>query len=84
MAVLSETEALTVIRDVVASVPDLRIKSSPAEVQAATRFREDLGYDSLARAMLFYELQERFPHLEEAAAVGWKTVGDCMVSLRQK
>lgn len=75
------SEALTQIKTVLANISDLKPKIPVGKISEETRFREDLGFDSLAMASLFYELQDMYPDLDEAQVNQWKKVSDCMKSI---
>ena len=73
---------LQVVKNILLLIPDLKPKISVDLVGLDTRFREDLGFDSLAMASFFYELQELYPKLEESQVLQWKKVSDCTQSIR--
>ena len=57
---------------------DFRPRIALARITPDTRFREDLGFDSIALMSLAFELQEIYPTLDEMAIATWTTVGDCV------
>lgn len=71
------------IKRLLLSNPDLKPKVSIESITESTRFRGDMGFDSLALASLFYELQETYPHIDESDMQKWETVADCIKFLRQ-
>ena len=49
-------------------------------LEAATRFREDLGADSLDLVELIYDFEQEFGlTIPDGEAVGFKTLGDAIV-----
>jgi len=68
---------LTRIVALLAAGGDYRLRIAPQAITATTRFKEDLGFDSMAVMSLAYELQEIYPELDEMAIASWVTVGDC-------
>jgi acyl carrier protein len=84
----SEEDVLAAIVEILSTTKDLRPRTArtpgaPAvAITLLTRFREDLGFDSLALMSLAFELQERYPDLDELAVATWLTVGDCARSVR--
>lgn len=77
-----DEEALAAIVQILTTSKDLRARISGDQITAATRFKEDLGFDSLALMSLAFELQEQWPELDEMSIATWITVGDCARSLR--
>ncbi len=71
-------EALEIIRKIIRENPDLQGRVAPERLALATRFREDMGMDSLGTMSLFFELQEHFPHLRESDLPKWKSLADCI------
>ena len=71
------------IKKLLTSNPDLKPKIEINSICESTRFRGDMGFDSLAMASLFYELQEIYSHIEESEMIKWETVSDCIKTLRQ-
>jgi acyl carrier protein len=78
---MTQDEAFQLLRQIFKSTPDLRLRQPIDSLQTTHRFKQDLGFDSLAVISLLIELQDRFPHLTEADAAKWKTLGDCLESL---
>jgi acyl carrier protein len=79
------TDPRAILRRVVTIIgdnPDYRPRVPVAQITLATRFRDDLGFDSLAMMALAYELQESYPDLDEMAIASWTTVEDCVNHLR--
>jgi acyl carrier protein len=66
------------IREIIGGNRDYRLRMSPEDVTMDTRFREDLGFDSIALMSLVYELQETYPELDELIIAKWRTVSDCV------
>ncbi len=75
------TSHLIQIQKILSQNQDLQPKISIEDIKLETRFRDDLGFDSLATASLFYELQEHYPHLEEKEITKWVTIQDCIKSM---
>lgn len=46
------------------------------EIKPDTRYREDLGFDSLALMAIIYELQELYPQLDETIIDQWIRIED--------
>jgi acyl carrier protein len=76
------TAELDLIKKLLAANPDLEPKMAIDAIVLETRFREDLGFDSLAIVSLFYELQETYTHLEEIEVTRWNKILDCIQSLK--
>ena len=76
------SKEVELIKKILASNPDLRPKSPIEGLNESTRFRADMGFDSLALASLFYELQETYAHIEESEIQKWETIADCIKSLQ--
>jgi acyl carrier protein len=74
---MNQQEAFQVIVDILKNTPDLRSKIPLEKLQPTTSLRKEMGFDSLAVATLFYELQDRYPSLKEETAARWQTLGDC-------
>lgn len=74
-------QALNTIKTILAEIPDMKPKIPVAQITLETRFRQDMGFDSLAMASLYYELEERYPHLQEADMRNWMQVKDCAQSI---
>ncbi|MFN7825009.1 MAG: phosphopantetheine-binding protein [Pseudobdellovibrionaceae bacterium] len=74
---LSLQEFLKILQD----IPDLKPKLAFDKIKPDTRFREDLGFDSLAMASLFYTLQDLYSDLSEEKVTQWKTVQNCLDSV---
>lgn len=72
------------IKAILSASSDLKPKLDIAKISGQSRFREDLGFDSLAMAAFFYELQDHYPNLDEADVPTWKTIADCAQTLQQK
>lgn len=51
------------------------------ELKPETRWKDDLGLNSLAMVALFCELQIEFPHLTETMIADWTTLSDSFESL---
>ena len=77
------TSEVELIKNILISNPDLKPKIEIASIVESTRFREDLGFDSLAMACLFYELAQTYSHLDESEIIKWETVADCIKHLRK-
>ncbi len=77
-------EAFNLLRKILSSVPDLRLRHPVDSLQSTHRFRQDLGFDSLAIISLLIELQDHFPQLTEMDAAKWKTLGDCVESIAKR
>jgi acyl carrier protein len=71
------------IQDLLSMVLDLKPKLSIESLTAKTRFQQDMGFDSLAMASLFYELEEKYPDLNEVDVKNWKTIEDCLNSINK-
>lgn len=69
------------IRTIVAQDDDFRPRMDPGAIMLTTRFKEDLGFDSIALMSLAFGLQEAHPDLDETAIAGWVTVADCVTSV---
>lgn len=78
---MTQDEAFNLLRNTLKSVPDLRLRQPVDTLQLTQRFRQDLGFDSLALISLLVELQDHFPKLSETDAAKWKTLGDCVESM---
>ncbi|MBK7963628.1 MAG: acyl carrier protein [Bdellovibrionales bacterium] len=72
---------LEVVKKILRQIPDLKPKMSVDLICPETRFREDLGFDSLAMVSFFYELQDLYPSLDESQMLKWKSVSDCVNSI---
>ncbi|MBL6988184.1 MAG: acyl carrier protein [Bacteriovoracaceae bacterium] len=70
-------EILKKVIEVIEDNEDLNPKISISEITFASRFKEDLGFDSLALMSLVYELQEFYPDLDEMVISQWSTLQDC-------
>jgi acyl carrier protein len=70
------------VRLVLQNVSDLKPKMRVDNITVDSRFREDLGFDSLAMAAFFYELQDQYNYLDESEVKNWKKVSDCIESLK--
>jgi acyl carrier protein len=68
---------LSLIIEILSRTPDLRTRIPPSDITLRTRFKEDLGFDSLALMSLAFELQEHYPELDEMQIATWVTVEDC-------
>ncbi|MBX7098319.1 MAG: acyl carrier protein [Myxococcaceae bacterium] len=75
---MSEAELLTRIAAILNGNPDLALRGPVATLAMETRFREELGLDSVALMALAFELMELAPALDERTIVQWKTAGDCV------
>ena len=73
---------LELVKKILEGNPDLEPKIPVASITPETRFREDLGFDSLAMVSLLYELQETLPHLEETVIIKWNKISDCIQSMK--
>jgi acyl carrier protein len=78
---MTTNEAFQLMLKLLNEAPDLKSKISLDELTLQTEIRRDMGFDSLAFAAFFYELQDRFPELQEELAAKWITLGDCAVTL---
>ena len=81
---MNRDEAFGAIIDVLKNIPDLNCKMPLDKLTPETSFRGQMGFDSLAQVSLFYELQDKYPYLNEVSAVKWKTLNDCIESLLAK
>lgn len=63
--------------------PDLKPKLAVGSITHETRFREDLGFDSLAMAAFFYTLQDIYADLSEENVPKWKRIEDCIQSVKE-
>lgn len=72
---------LIILQKTLESCADLKPKVAPSSLTEETRFKEDMGFDSLAMAAFFYELQDRYPKIDEAEAARWKKISDCIQTL---
>ncbi len=75
---------LNLIKNILSANPDLKPKIPVESIAATTKFRAEMGFDSLAMASLFYELQDTYPHIDESEIQKWETIADCVKSLRQE
>lgn len=78
---MSAPQVLELIVTILSRTPDLRTRIPPSEIRLGTRFKEDLGFDSLALMSLAFELQEHYPELDETSIATWMTVEDCARAL---
>jgi acyl carrier protein len=69
------------IKELLQKTPDMKPKMPIEKISLDSRFRQDLGFDSLAMASLFYELQDLYPHLEESQVKNWQAMSDCIESI---
>ena len=70
------------IQDVFSSCEDLFINIEIKEIKISHRFKDDLGIDSLGLMTFTYDLQEKFPSLDEMSMSDWITIEDCINSLK--
>jgi acyl carrier protein len=71
------------IQDILMTVSDLKPKLPIENLIETTRFQQDMGFDSLAMASFFYELEEKYPNLTELDVRNWKTIEDCLKSINK-
>jgi acyl carrier protein len=69
--------ALERILAILSAGADYRPRIPPSAVGPETRFKEDLGLDSLALMSLAAELDEHYEGLDEMEIARWITVADC-------
>jgi acyl carrier protein len=74
--VLTSAEVFERVRDIIVE----NLGADPAEVQMETRFRDDLGADSLDLAELIMDLEDKFEvgSISEEDAQKIETVGDAV------
>lgn len=74
---MSVETAFKNLQQIIADVPDLRSRVPAEALRPESRFREDLGFDSLLMMSFYCELEERFPGMEESMMASWRTLADC-------
>lgn len=80
---MTQDQALQIILDTLKRTPDLKTKIPIEKLTAQTLIRKEMGFDSIALASFFYELQENYPKLTEQSAAKWLTLGDCAKTLSE-
>jgi acyl carrier protein len=73
--------SLELIKNILETCEDLNPKISIDKVNKDSLLSTDLGFDSLALMSLVYELQEKHPDIDEAKALEWKTINDCLKAI---
>lgn len=63
---------------ILTNVEDLNPKMPINNISFNSRFKEDLGFDSLAMMILFVELQQISPSLQVESLSNWSRVEDCL------
>jgi acyl carrier protein len=76
-------DPLKVIQEIIEVNDDLEIQISASEIKPEHEYRTDLGLDSLGLMTLAFELQEKYPDLDETAIADWITVGDSIKTLNE-
>lgn len=76
-------DSLQLIQNILENNEDLEIQLKPFEIKPEHEYRADLGLDSLGLMTLAFELQEKYPDLDETAIADWRTVGDSMETLKK-
>ncbi len=76
-------DPLNVIKEIIEQNEDLEIQIPTAEIQPEHEYRGDLGLDSLGLMTLAFELQEKYPQLDETAIADWTTVQDSINTLNE-
>ncbi|MCO4793042.1 MAG: hypothetical protein KC493_04980 [Bacteriovoracaceae bacterium] len=76
-------DILEVIRNILQESEDLVTQVKPDEVKPEHEYRNDLGLDSLGLMTLAFELQEKYPELDETVIAEWKTVGDSIETIKK-
>ncbi len=74
---MTQEQAFQFILDLLKRTPDLKSKVPLEKLNLQTLFRKEMGFDSIALAAFFYELQETYPNLSEKSVPKWLTLGDC-------
>ena len=70
------------IKLIIDSSEDLTPRISSAEMTPETKFSLDMGFDSMAMMSLIYELQEKYPNLDETEAIQSSSVSQLMAMLK--
>ncbi|HVK61276.1 MAG TPA: acyl carrier protein [Bdellovibrionales bacterium] len=78
---MSETEAFENLKSILSAVPDIKLRLPVSELRLDHSLKRDLGFDSIVLFSVFMELEGAFPHITEAEAAQWQTIGDCVQSM---
>ncbi|MFP4164477.1 MAG: acyl carrier protein [Chitinispirillaceae bacterium] len=76
---MDRNDALYMIRDLISEKLGTRVDI----IMESSRFKEDLGADSLDEVLLFFALDERYGPLPIETAYHFKTVGDIVSYLEE-
>jgi acyl carrier protein len=52
-------------------------------INNSQKFREDLGLDSMAMILIFVDLTQNYPQLNESVISTWKSIDDCLNTLSE-
>jgi len=76
------TENLELIKAIIKSSDDLNPRIAIDEVTMTSKFSDDMGFDSMAMMSLIYELQEKYPDLDETKAIEMRSVETLLTLLK--
>ena len=65
---------IELLKNIIRENEDLSPRINVDDIGPETKFSEDMGFDSMAMMSLVYELQDKFPDLDETEVVGIETV----------
>ena len=71
---MTSSSGLDLLKQIIQSNEDLSPRIDPSEIKLTTKFSEDMGFDSMAMMSLVYELQDKYPDLDESEVVGIESV----------
>lgn len=77
------TSHLNTIRSIIENTEELDSKLPTSKIELETKFRDDLGFDSIQLMTFVYELQEHYPDLDEMSITDWLTVKDCVTTIEK-
>jgi acyl carrier protein len=78
---VSRAEILEKLKNVILASNDLNYRAKNKSIDVTSRFREDLGLDSILLIALLCELQPDFAFLNEDDLANWLTIEDCINSI---
>ncbi len=73
--------ALKILIDIISKNSDLEPKILPSLINEGSCLETDLGFDSIARMSILFELQEKFGDMHESEISHWKKISDIINSI---
>ncbi len=70
-----------VLFDVLKNTEDLNLITPVESLTLNHRLKEDIGMDSIQTVSVLYELEEKYPHLDEQMVSNWQTIRDILLSM---